>query len=176
LSKRKTRNRGLATTPRTYSYNDNMGRLIPIGQILFTLPVLQVLIAAYFTDVIGTHVCNPDWPGHARYHQAETMNFIILLELMTLYYAWRSVFLVTAAEKTESLFVAALTGSIFFSSGLLAPYFPGRLCLDKGVPPGEPGTPGNWIYGVPLVVTWIGYHVATWQARQTVLMSTRNTE
>jgi hypothetical protein len=143
-----------------------MAQTLPIGQILITLPVLQILIAAYFTDVIGTHVCNPEWPGHARYHQAQTMDMLIFLEGMTLYLAWRSLYVPSVTQKTESLFFAALTGSAFLVTGILAPFFPGRLCLDKGVPPGEPGTPGNWIYGIPLAVTWAGYAVAVSQARR----------
>ncbi|KIW08506.1 uncharacterized protein PV09_01400 [Verruconis gallopava] len=143
-----------------------MARFLPVGQILLTLPALQIMIAAYFTDVLGTHVCNPDWPGHARYHNAQTMDLMIFLEIMTLYFTWRSPFLRGSTEKRESLFVAALIGSTFFVTGMLAPYFPGRLCLDKGVPPGEPGTPGNLIYGVPLVLNWIGYRVAIGRTQQ----------
>jgi hypothetical protein len=137
-----------------------MAKALTIGQILLTLPVLQILIASYFTDVIGTHICNPEWPGHARYHNAQTLDLMVFLEFMTFYYTWRPSFLATGKEQRESLFVAALTGSAFFITGLLAPLYPGALCVDKGVESGEPGTPGNWIYGVPLALNWIGYFLA----------------
>jgi hypothetical protein len=140
-----------------------MAQSLPFGQILLTLPVLQILLAAYFTDVVGTHVCNPAWDSHARYHEAQTMDILIFLEVLTLYLTWRSLFLTSVLEKKDSLYLASLSGSAFLVSGILAPFFPGKLCEGTGVSAGEPGTPGNWIYGVPLVVNWVGYALAVRQ-------------
>ena len=137
-----------------------MPRQIPIGQILLSLPVIQLIAANYFVDVLGTHVCNPDWDGHARYHNAQTIDLMIWLEAMSFYYTWRSIYQIDAARKYDSLLVAALTGSAFMATGLIAPLFPGRLCLEQNVPAGEPGMSGNFVYGAPLVVIWLGYWLA----------------
>ena len=94
------------------------------------------------------------------------MDLLIWLELMSVVYTWRSWYQIDVAAKKESLMVAALTASAFMATGIVAPYFPGRLCLDQGVPAGEPGTPGNFIYGAPLVVTWVGYWLGCRQAVQ----------
>jgi len=62
------------------------------------------------------------------------------------------------------LLTAALIGSVYTFTGLTAQLYPGTLCVDrmfweKGA---DPGCPQNFIFGIPLVVNWLGYAFAVW--------------
>jgi hypothetical protein len=135
------------------------------GLILLSLQPILISAGAFFMDYNETHVFNPTWPGHARFHNGQTMSMSMVLCLLTLYYAWRSPYLATIQTKRDSLLTAALIGSVYTFTGLTAQLYPGTLCVDKmfweyGA---DPGCPQNFIFGIPLVVNWLGYLVTSWQ-------------
>jgi uncharacterized protein DUF6640 len=134
------------------------------GLILLSLQPIFISAGAFIMDYNETHVFNPTWPGHARFHNGQTMSMSVVLCALTLYYAWRSPYMTTVQTKRDSLLAAALIGSVYTFTGLTAQLYPGTLCVDrmfweKGA---DPGCPQNFIFGIPLVVNWLGYALAVW--------------
>jgi hypothetical protein len=140
--------------------------MIPIGLILLSAQSIFICIGSFVADFNETHVFNPTWPGHARFHNGQTMSMSIILGLSTLYYTWRVPYLSSLKSKKESLIVAALFGSIYTTSGIMAQFYPGALCVDKMFWKNQwsnPGCPQNFVFGGFLALNWIGYVVSMWQ-------------
>src|SRR5690349_8634904 len=58
------------------------------GRILLSVVATSNAIAPYVADWNATHVLNPRWPPHARFHNGQTMSMGMGLGLSTLYYCW----------------------------------------------------------------------------------------
>src|ERR1700761_349690 len=89
------------------------------GRVCLTLVSLSTSISCYIADFNATHVYNPNWPPHARFHNGQTMSMGLLLGLTTLYFTWRPVFTssATLASKEgmkDSLFSAAIIGRLYY--------------------------------------------------------------
>jgi hypothetical protein len=141
--------------------------MISIGLILLSIQPIFICIGSFVADFNKTHVFNPAWPGHARFHNGQTMSMSVLLCLSSLYYTWRTPQHSSFKAKKESLFAAALFGSIYTATALSAWFYPGALCVDKMFWKNEksnPGCPQNFVFGIALALNWIGYFVSVWQA------------
>jgi len=129
--------------------------MLPLGVILLCFPPIFLGIGSFAADFNETHVYNPNWPPHARFHNGQTMSMAALLGVAGLWYTLRSRFLPTPTLKLESLFAAAIIGSFYTVSGMSAILYPG----SKGTDPefGPDSFPQKYVFGFPLVVNWIGY-------------------
>jgi hypothetical protein len=128
-----------------------------LGLILLTIEPIFIGVGSFVADFMtDTHIHNPRWPPHAKFHSGQCISFGFALGLAGLYYIWRTPSLPTAAAKIESLFTAALMGSMFCVTGLSAILYPGSLAVD---PEFGTGFPQKWIFGIPLVINWVGYLV-----------------
>jgi hypothetical protein len=129
----------------------------PLGLILLSIEPVFIAVGSFIADFMTeTHIFNPRWPPHAKFHSGQTISMAFALGAATLYYAWRTSSLPTVTAKIESLFAAALFGSIFGVTGLSAILYPGSLAVD---PEFGTGFPQKWIFGIPLLVNWVGYLV-----------------
>jgi hypothetical protein len=81
---------------------------------------------AYVFDWNETHVFNPRWPPHAKFHNAQTLLLGSLLGLSSLLFLWRF-HSVNAAIITASLYWVSQLGSIAFpGTALIDPEFRDR--------------------------------------------------
>lgn len=126
-----------------------------LGQICLTVSALIQVLGPFYADFNETHVLNPRWPPHARFHNGQTMSMGVCLALGTLYYTYRPVGEDAAAD---SLFTAAIFGSLYWITGLSAILYPG----SKGMDPefGE-GFPQFWLFVALLGLTWTGWWLET---------------
>lgn len=122
------------------------------GRIFLTLSALSQAFGPFIADFNETHVLNPRWPPHARFHNGQTMSMGVALALATLYYTYRSV--PTKAAAVDSLNAAALFGSLYYVTGLSAILYPGSKGMDSEF--GE-GFPQLWLFGGLLALTWVGW-------------------
>ncbi|KAK5685006.1 hypothetical protein LTS10_003081 [Elasticomyces elasticus] len=95
-----------------------------LGRGVLTIGNLLYAVGAFLADFNETHVYNPKWPPHARFHNGQTMTLGILLSATSLYFAYRpfGAQLSTAAAK-DSIFYSALTvggAQPFLFSGVVA--------------------------------------------------------
>ena len=113
---------------------------------------LFLTFGAYIADWSVTHVKNPRWPPHAKFHNGQTMTSSLLYSLAAIYFLFRRN--PTKTAELDSMFTAAVIGSFYTISGLSAILYPGALGTDPEF--GE-GFPQKWIFGAPLVWNWVGY-------------------
>ncbi|MCJ1407394.1 hypothetical protein MMC19_001465 [Ptychographa xylographoides] len=140
-----------------------------LGRIILTIIGIGTSVGPYIADFNKTHIHNPRWPPHAKFHNGQTMSMGALLGLLMLYYTWRQPPTVpgsptpssastaagyAAVAQRENLWVAALFGSLYYVCGLSALLYPGALGMDPEF--GE-GSPQTWLFGGLLVFTWLGW-------------------
>jgi hypothetical protein len=59
------------------------------GLLLLTAVNLLQVIGTYAADWNKTHIYNPNWPPHAKFHNAQTMAMAAVLAFVSLYFTWR---------------------------------------------------------------------------------------
>jgi hypothetical protein len=121
------------------------------GAILITVVGITTSIGAYIADWNETHIYNPRWPPHAKFHNGQTMSMGLVLGLTTLYYLYRGAS--TPELKSHFVHTAAWAGSIYWVTQLSAFLYPGSLAVDP-----EFGTfaPQVYIAGSMLVFAFVG--------------------
>ncbi|KAI9812941.1 MAG: hypothetical protein M1827_004459 [Pycnora praestabilis] len=126
------------------------------GRICLAISAAAQGFGPFLADFNETHVLNPRWPPHARFHNGQTMSMGLCLSIATFYYTFRRV--PTAAAAADSLFAAATFGSIFYLTALSAVLYPG----SKGVDPefGE-GFPQGPLFAALFGLTWLGWWLET---------------
>ncbi|MFL6124904.1 DUF6640 family protein [Actinophytocola sp.] len=53
----------------------------PFGKVLISLSAVGTMVGAYAADWNETHIYNPTWPPHAKFHNAQTMSMGAALSL-----------------------------------------------------------------------------------------------
>jgi hypothetical protein len=129
---------------------------VTVGRIILSIIGLGTSIGGYIADWNETHVKNPTWPPHARFHNGQTMSMGMGLGILTLYFTWRVATKSTPKEILDSTFFAALTGSLYYVTGMSAILYPGSWWTDPefdngGFPPQIP------IFSTCFVLSWVAY-------------------
>lgn len=127
---------------------------VTAGRIAMTVVALSNSISCYLADFNHTHVYNPNWPPHARFHNGQTMSLGLTLGLLTQYYIWRPVFNATI-NPVDSTFSAALVGTLYWVCGMSAALYPGAKWMDPEF--GEGIGAQAVIFPVHAAVLWAGY-------------------
>jgi hypothetical protein len=91
-----------------------------IGLGLLTLVALFTAISPYLADWNVTHIYNPRWPPHAKFHNGQTMAMAVLLGLSTLVFAWRK-----AGDRRTNVLAALGFAGLYWVSQLAANLYPG---------------------------------------------------
>ncbi|KAI0008741.1 hypothetical protein F4779DRAFT_419158 [Xylariaceae sp. FL0662B] len=123
-----------------------------LGRVLLTLDSISLILGAPIADYNHTHIFNPRWPPHAKFHNGQTITLSVLLGLATLYYTWRKP--ETPLLRREYMRMAAITGSIYWLAGLSAILYPGTMGLDPEF--GGPGFPQAWIFTLSTIFGLVG--------------------
>lgn len=101
-------------------------RMIAFG--LLTAVAIFTMFGGYAADWNETHVFNPNWPPHAKYHNAQTMSLGTLLGAAGLFFTWRR-----AGDAFTNLLAANLFLAIIWFSQIMAFLFPGVAWTDPGM-------------------------------------------
>jgi hypothetical protein len=96
------------------------------GRIILTVVGLFTAISPYVADWNSTHIYNPTWPPHAKFHNAQTMVLGLFLGLISLYCIW----LRSSVSLRQSLNEAVCVASLYWLSQLPAILFPGTMLTD----------------------------------------------
>lgn len=94
------------------------------GRILFTLIAVFNAVSPFLADWNETHIYNPAWPPHAKFHNAQTMAMAVLLAIATMYFVWSS------RDSRRIVLPAAVTAGLYWSSQALGFLFPGVAWTD----------------------------------------------
>ncbi|KAK5257511.1 hypothetical protein BJ546DRAFT_348909 [Cryomyces antarcticus] len=89
------------------------------GRYILTSVALFTAIGPFLADFNTTHVYNPSWPAHAKFHNGQTMSMGVFLGLSTLYYTWRT------PATPDSLFTATMLATAYYITQLSSWFYPG---------------------------------------------------
>ena len=99
-----------------------------IGKLLISLVALFTAVSPYLADWNETHIYNPLWLPHAKFHNAQTMVLGALLGLLSLYCLW----LKREISERQKLNEGAVLASLYWIAQLPAAFFPGVALSDPG--------------------------------------------
>lgn len=81
------------------------------GRALLTFSLVTGALLSVAVDLNESHPFNPDWPGHARFHDAAMLNLLVGVSALALWLLWRKSTEPAIGEK-----VAMLVPVIFWSA------------------------------------------------------------
>jgi hypothetical protein len=93
------------------------------GRILITLGNIAYSAGAFIADYNITHVKNPRWPPHAKFHNGQTMTLGVFLAVTSLFFLLRPAG--TVGRQREGVRYAAAIGSFYCAAGWAAILYPG---------------------------------------------------
>ena len=100
-----------------------------IGKLLISLVALFTAVSPYLADWNETHIYNPLWLPHAKFHNAQTMVLGAFLGLLAVYCLW---FRREVSDK-QMLNEGAILASLYWLAQLPAIFFPGTALTDPGI-------------------------------------------
>jgi hypothetical protein len=148
-------------------------RMALSSRLIFTVIGASLPIAAHAADMNETHIYNPHWPPHAKFHDGQTLSMSILLGGITTFLAWKS-------SKNVPMMVAgtACAASLYFITQSAAILYPGTAYSD---PRAEPKVQPKPVRGIAaankidlgylsavLLASWLGLRGCRRNARQQV--------
>jgi hypothetical protein len=125
---------------------------ISTGKILISLVALWAAFGSYIFDWNKTHIFNPNWPPHAKFHNAQDMLLGTMMGLLALWILWAG-----KGEKFTMLRITVLLSSFYWLTQFGALFFPGTALTDPEFAyPGQP--PAQLIVDVVMIsILTIGY-------------------
>lgn len=105
------------------------------GRGIISFTALFTSVSPYLADWNETHIYNPYWPPHAKFHNAQTMIFGAMAGLLSLYFLWRA----KPDRRTRVLDLQAgtLFAAFYWITQAPAILFPGTAFTDpqlQGLP------------------------------------------
>ena len=100
-------------------------RRLPLGKVLTSVAALVPAVAAFVADWNETHVYNPKWPPHAKFHNAQTITLAVVCAGLSLAETWRP-----GPTDRSRLRWATITGGLFWLTQAPAILFPGTAFVD----------------------------------------------
>lgn len=116
-----------------------MTRKLTLSNGFITFVALFTAISPYLADFNASHVYNAAWPGHARFHNGQTMTTGLLCGLLSLYFLWVK----QTATALENLKVACLFAALYWLAMAPAILYPGTTLSD----PELGGRPTDYVFG-----------------------------
>ena len=82
-----------------------------ISRILLSVVIVNTAFVSLVVDWNSSHIFNPEWPPHARFHDVVMLHLLSGCSLIALWLLWRQ-----SAEPDVGFKVAALIPVIFWSA------------------------------------------------------------
>ncbi len=115
-----------------------------ISRLVLSGAAIGTILGTGRADLNRTHVFNPDWPAHARFHGAAGWGTVTGTQLLALWLTWRPNQL--PAERELAIKAAALLPAIAWAPFYLALATPGTGVEDQpGHLPRVLGVPANLV-------------------------------
>ncbi|MFO0578027.1 MAG: DUF6640 family protein [Polyangia bacterium] len=129
-----------------------------IGRIILSLVAVFTGIGAYVADWNATHIYNPNWPPHAKFHNAQTM---VLASVSAAVSLWLLLGRSEARGRLFRLDMASLFASLYWVCLLPGIFFPGTAFYDADLGgyhrmPSIGGFELNQAYGAVFFLILIG--------------------
>lgn len=99
-----------------------------IGKLVISLVAIFTAVSPYLADWNETHIYNPLWLPHAKFHNAQTMVLGAFLGLLAVFCLW---FRRESSDK-QKLNEGAVLAALYWLAQLPAAFFPGTALTDPG--------------------------------------------
>ena len=119
---------------------ERTGKRTGKGRLLLTSVAALTAAGGFLADWNRTHLFNPEWPPHARFHDAQTIALGSLLGSCGLYFLRRR-----GKEPQTDLTLGALLPSLFWVAQGASFAFPGTEGLEAEFPEKVPRVRGVWV-------------------------------
>jgi uncharacterized protein DUF6640 len=96
-----------------------------VGKLLISGVAAFTAVGAYLYDYNETHMFNPQWPPHAKFHDAQTISLGSLLGFLSLWALWRAPF-----DQGARLRVATVLAGLYYVSQATSLLFPNVALVD----------------------------------------------
>ncbi|CAI6338932.1 unnamed protein product [Periconia digitata] len=123
----------------------------PPGQLLHALIAVLTATLGFIADWNHTHVYNPRWPPHAKFHNGQTMSTGLLLGGTALFH----LFVRPLANPRDNLNVVSWILCLNYVAQVSAVFYPGSLPIDPEFA-GGPGGAFPQAYGAAVLVGVVG--------------------
>lgn len=110
-----------------------------VSRLLFTIASIGLPLGAHLADMSSSHIFNPRWPPHAKFHTGQTLSMSILLSLLTLFFGWRK-----TTDRKSAVLAAAGFASAYWITQATSILYPNTAFLDP-----EFITPNTFTFGLP---------------------------
>lgn len=117
-------------------------RMPLVSRILFCFVSLYLIVGAHIADYSRTHLLNPRWPPHAKFHDGQTLMFSIFLAVLTIFFAVRK-----TQDRSMTLIATTSFAALYWVTQALAIVYPGTAFVDP-----EFNTQGAYLLGLPAQV------------------------
>jgi hypothetical protein len=111
-----------------------------ISRIIFILLSEWMVVGAHLADYSKSHIFNPHWPPHAKFHCGQTLTFSVLLAALTIYFAVKK-----SDDLRTSVLFAAIFSSLYYLAQIGAAFYPNTAFCD----PEFPIDPAHTLFGIP---------------------------
>ena len=131
-----------------------MASIFTPGRTILLFGNLMYGFGAFYFHFNETQVYNPRWPPHAKFHNGQTMSMAVCLAATSTYFAFRPTLTNSAISAKDSIFEAAIIGSLYCFTGISAIFYPGTAWVDPDInlPPAQ-----KFVFPGILAVIWTGY-------------------
>ncbi len=110
------------------------------GRLLLISVATLTTAGSFVADWNRTHLFNPDWPPHAKFHDALSIALAALLGACGLYFLCRK-----GKDLQTDVALGALLPSLFWTAQGTSFAFPGAEGLEAEFPEKVPRVKGVWI-------------------------------
>ena len=96
-----------------------------VGKIVISIVAVYSALGSYIFDWNGTHIYNPRWPPHAKFHNAQTMLLGTCLGVFALCTLW-----IADGGKAGNLKRSVILAGLYWFTQAGAALFPGTALVD----------------------------------------------
>jgi hypothetical protein len=100
------------------------------GKLLLSIVAVFTIVSPYVADWNASHIYNPLWTPHAKFHNAQTMAVAVLLGSSSLFFLWRKY---AQAALLIGLLTGDLLASLYWASQVIAFLYPGVAWTDPNL-------------------------------------------
>ncbi len=120
------------------------------GAWIITLVALITIVGPFAADWSSTHLFNPRWTPHAKFHNAQTMLLGLALGASALWFVWRS-----KGDTKTNLLAAAVFAALYWITQAGSIAFPGTALFDPEFAPNS-ALPAQIIMDV-IILSLLGF-------------------
>jgi hypothetical protein len=117
-------------------------RMPIVSRILFCFVSIYLVVGAHIADYSRSHLLDPRWPPHAKFHDGQTLMFSIFLAALTIFFAVRK-----TQDKRTALIATTSFAALYWVTQAMAIVYPGTAFMDP-----EFNTPSAYLLGLPAQV------------------------